>query len=506
IKWQENGFEIVGEALNCEEAIDVFKEKNPDIIITDIRMGEGNGLDLVAEIKELKPDVEFVIISGYEQFDYAKRALENGISAYLLKPIQNDELLKAMNNIKERLQKNDQICEIKAHIPTLKDNFIKFILTNKTNTIQNIEKNFALYNIEFPKNEYVVVKLCFDNYQSLTDKDSEIYDNLFNATINYTVKLYEYPLICENMGRCKYAFIISVDDEKVNKLEEFSVVDFLNSLKEQFRMVSQKTFSAGISTLYDNVVNINFAYDEAREAFKNKLKRGNDSIIKYSEITKCDETVVSISNDDIETMISCIKNVDYDGTLKVVNSFLEYIETLNNISVENIHNIVAEMFVMIMRSIFRENEDIVKVYGYVMQPFPEVQKYETIADIKAWTLASINKIFEDPNVYLECTYHPEIQQAIVIIMKDYMKPLTAESVASSLFISSYYLMHLFKKETGKTFNKFLTEHRIKVAVELIKTNKYKIYDICEMVGYKDPNYFTQIFKKFTGSTPSNFQQ
>ncbi|MEG2669464.1 MAG: AraC family transcriptional regulator, partial [Oscillospiraceae bacterium] len=158
------------------------------------------------------------------------------------------------------------------------------------------------------------------------------------------------------------------------------------------------------------------------------------------------------------------------------------------------------------RSIFRENEDIVKVYGYVMQPFPEVQKYETIADIKAWTLASINKIFEDPNVYLECTYHPEIQQAIVIIMKDYMKPLTAESVASSLFISSYYLMHLFKKETGKTFNKFLTEHRIKVAVELIKTNKYKIYDICEMVGYKDPNYFTQIFKKFTGSTPSNFQQ
>ncbi|MEG2584291.1 MAG: response regulator, partial [Oscillospiraceae bacterium] len=69
IKWQENGFEIVGEALNCEEAIDVFKEKNPDIIITDIRMGEGNGLDLVAEIKELKPDVEFVIISGYEQFD-----------------------------------------------------------------------------------------------------------------------------------------------------------------------------------------------------------------------------------------------------------------------------------------------------------------------------------------------------------------------------------------------------------------------------------------------------
>lgn len=421
IKWQEYGFQIVGEASNCEDALAVFQETQPDIVITDIRMGEGNGLDLAAAIKAVKPETHFVIISGYEQFEYAKRALEHGISAYLLKPIQNDELLSAMLMIQEKLEERSQIHQIKERIPSLKSQFIKALLQNQISSNEEIEKNCVLYHLKLPQKRFTVVKLCIDNYLSLTPLDIGQADEMIQATLEYTVKLYEYPLIYEKLDFCDYVLISPVDDT-LNRVDAFSVMDFLNSLQDQFGTVSQNTFSAGISAAHDALLETGQAYEEAVEALRHKLKRGNNSIIKYTEVSKDTQALVSLSNEDIETVITCIKNVDYDGAIKVIQSFFAHVDTLNNVLISNLHHIIAEMFVMIFRAIFRDSEGITKVYGHMLQPFSEVRKYETIADIRDWTVRCINQIFEDPNIYLECTYHPEIQQAIAIILSDYMEP------------------------------------------------------------------------------------
>lgn len=150
-------------------------------------------------------------------------------------------------------------------------------------------------------------------------------------------------------------------------------------------------------------------------------------------------------------------------------------------------------------------ETVTNVFGYSMHPFSEIQKLDTISEIEEWTKNTFNKLFENPNIYLQCTYHPEIQQAIATIMHSYSDPLTIEMFANDLYISPSYLMALFKKETGKTFNTYLTEYRVQKAIDLIKTNKYKIYEISKMVGYGDANYFSQIFKRITGKTPKNYK-
>ncbi|MEG1441556.1 MAG: helix-turn-helix transcriptional regulator, partial [Oscillospiraceae bacterium] len=203
-------------------------------------------------------------------------------------------------------------------------------------------------------------------------------------------------------------------------------------------------------------------------------------------------------------IIKSVKDADYKNTMLVVDKFFSQVYEKENVDIKSLKNIVSEMMVMVMRSIFKSSQTSINIFGRDVQPYAELQNMETILQIETFVKDFFNKLFEDPNLYLEYTYHPEIQQAINIIMKNYMKPLTVEAVANELLISQYYLMHLFKKEVGKTFNEFLTRRRIDVSIELLMTNKYKIHEICDMIGYKNTNYFAKIFKQLVGVSPKNY--
>lgn len=498
IDWQVHGFIFVGEAGSCSEAFRIFQETQPDIVITDIRMGRGNGLDLVDKIQELAPQTEFIIISGYKEFEYAKRALESGTVAYLLKPIQNDELLSAMLQAKEKLEKTHKMQQLESHLPYLKNSFLKDLLLNRNPNITKQQLEIAFHGM--PLDSYHAALVALDRAQTFTPNEVSVTHGLLLSAIDYTAELYHFSLHRENLNAYSCILIIPCPQE----WEETSALHFLSALQEQFSTLSEYTFSAGISRLHQGPSALAVAYREASSALKQKVLTGNGSIIDFNKLPKVSSSPVSISTQSIENIVRCIKKVDHYGAFQIIDTFFGDILKLKNVSTENIQTLVAEMLVMVLRSVFKNPSAIKTVFGHNLSPFWEVQKYETIEEIMQWTREIINKIFEDPNIYLECSYHPEIQQAVASIMQNYDKPLTVESIANNLLISPYYLMHLFKKETGKTFNAYLTEYRIKIAEELILSKKYKIYEISSMVGYKDPNYFSQIFKKFTGYTPKNY--
>ena len=150
INWNELGFELVGEAEDGDKAYELYTKHSPDIVITDIRMKHTNGLDLIERIHEENSETEFVIMSGYSQFDYAKRAYENGSAAYLLKPINNNELIEILLDIKNKATEKSQLDKrlniLDNELPSLKTSFYNNLIYN--DTIADIEEKAAVYNID----------------------------------------------------------------------------------------------------------------------------------------------------------------------------------------------------------------------------------------------------------------------------------------------------------------------------------------------------------------------
>lgn len=334
LAWEELGFSIVGEAKDGKEGFKRFLELRPDIVITDICMENGDGLELIKNIRSTASHADIIILSGYKEFEYAQKAIEYGVNSYLLKPIKNEDLTNALLSIKK--------------------------LRNDT------EEN----------------------------------------------------------------------DEETEKTE--------------------------------------------------------------------DSQVISFSHNDIKKVASSIRKVDYESTLSIINQYFEKIDRSKNVNISVLQTNILEFVILIIHSVFENKKGSEELFGKNFQPAREIHQLKTLEEIQNWIVQFINKIYENPNAFLNYTYQPEIQQAIAIIMFRYQEPLTVSDVASELLMSSSYLMYLFKKETGKTFNTFLTEYRINTAIELIKTGKYKIYEISELVGYKNPAYFIKLFKRFTGKTPKYF--
>lgn len=507
IEWQNYGFEIIAEAEDCEDGFEKYIKYSPDIVISDIRMGKSSGLDLVEKIHSCNPDTELVILSGYEQFDYARRAMESGISVYLLKPVENDELLSTMLALKEKIEAKKMIAgkldTLSEHIPYLKNKFINDLIHNKIDNKNAIYEKFNMYGITPPAENYIVANISIDNFNLMTDTEADEEDNLISETIDYIILNHNFNAFYGKISSCNYTLILSHHAEEYRSLNKFSTADFFDAIKEQFGMVSERTISIGISRSHKDITKINKGYLEAKRALSHRAISGKASIIDITNVPDGKSVMLSVTNEEIDTIVNAIKEVNYDRVFSTLENIFSRIESNSDLSA--VRESISEMIIMVFRSIFKLPESVVDVFGYPLHPFSEVRKFDTVSGIKQWVWEVFNKLFENPNIYLQCTYHPEIQQAVATIMNNYQTPLTIEAVANDLYISPSYLMFLFKKETGKTFNTYLTEYRVQKAIELIKTDTYKIYEICKMVGYSDSNYFSQIFKKITGKTPKNYK-
>lgn len=494
IDWKQYGFEIVGDAQDSDEAYEKFQLFHPDIIISDIRMGNTNGLDLISRIHSQSPQTRLVILSGYEQFDYAKRALENGVSAYLLKPVDNDQLLSTMQKLQNEIMQEQEAAKQNTKGVNLYD-FISEILQESNGQKEVFYQLCAQYHIHLPKKEFIVANFTIDGKKRLPQKEQdELHSTVMELTKQYQAEN-KSEFFSTSIDTCTFSIILPVQNS-------ISVRD----IKQFFDCRLHYTITVGVSEIHYDITEVISAFDQAQHALDYKVLAGSDRIIHFRDVPQGNAVQISISNQEIENIIQYIKKVDYKNTMQSVNHFFDSVKAMPCIDIYNLRNVVSEMTALIIRSIFIHENKMTQLFGRIIQPATELQNFETVFEIEQWFLDIINQLFENPNVYLDCSYHPMVQQAIAMIMQDYQKPLTIEYVANELLVSQYHFMHIFKQETGKTFNNYLKDYRISVAIDLIKSGQYKIYEIGPMVGYTDVQYFHRVFKQQTGLTPKKMAE
>ncbi len=513
IDWDAMGLEVVDIVNDGKAAYESICKNHPDIVITDIRMPNFDGLELIRLCKEKFPNVYFIIISGYGEFSYAKNAIKYGVEDYLLKPIKKKELEGALNKIKEKYDINytgEQEKErLRSIANTSKDKIQQSFLTNMIRCANdsNLVFDFHMeeinnqYQCRFQQGFFTVV-----NFQLYQKKEAMHRDSLdFLAC-----KLQE--IIKEELKELCTEFISLASEGTVICLMNTEDDHFLK-VKKQFHKikinVSNEIFSnivliMGVGNSYPDLNSIVRSYQEAEISLLNRIGYSNDYVIEYSKLKSFDKNIsdfidIKMRNDiiaaqermDVTAILHCIDLLRQQLTeyktdsLLVYNCFLELIEVLQFGS---------------------------KNYGVLFQKL-DLEEYKrkyksilTFDELFDWVSSEIIVKYRKFTDQKKVAEKKPIRVAKQYIYDNYNKNLTLESVSEFTGFNPTYFSVFFKKETGKNFSEYLTELRIKNAKSYIVSTDMDIADIAAEVGYNDLKYFSKLFKKVTGINPTEYRK
>lgn len=501
IEWQKYDCEIVAEASDGFEAIELYKQTLPDIIITDIVMTDSNGLDFISSVKEINSNVEIIILSGYDNFEYAQTALKYNVSSYLLKPISNDAIIEEILKIKKHIKKHKKMqIAMSAYSDTMKNNFL-FELLDTINSLNGpaFEQLCTQYNVCFPSEKYSIAIFQIDKVGSSQTNSALIQ---LKETVNYHIATNINYILSSFFDNNLVVLFVFSPLSGINDL-----YSFLNSIQNNYKNSSENTVTIGVSGICRGFSIISRAYQQAKIALKQRAIRGTNSLIDYTELSSNpDQASIELSFDKINNIINCIKHENSDKAIEIIDDYFNNIQKLKAIDIDAIKNNVLELVITMLRSLIKNSSSMSLIFKHDFFPSIEINSLEFISEIHEWTVNIIKNVSEYYSTYMSSDYSPTLKKAILYLQENYASRITANDVAKELLISTRSLSRLFLSETGKSFSEYLTEYRINVAVHLIKTTQYRIVDIAPLVGYNTMKNFYKTFKKITGHNPMYYKK
>ncbi|WP_209365568.1 AraC family transcriptional regulator [Sediminibacillus dalangtanensis] len=453
-KFLEDNFSdvtVVGEAANGRKAIEMAEALLPQIILMDIKMPGINGLEAIEAIHRRDPTIKFILVSAYDSFDYAKQAMKMGVKEYILKPSKKEETIRAVLRVKKEVMEEAARMEEHRHSSLIaRELFLTRLMKYEVGA-----DTFELQETLFPGLQsayFLAIK-----YQPLKEIETEDWAKHFGED-DYIYRMEDDQLIIVVLSRTRK------DKAAVLKLAR----------KLQVQLGPQAYIGAGYPT--DKLEDLPDAYHQAIQAVKHLEQIGNSNFgFPPAEQRQ--------SNNFLEDILLEVASGNHTNA---IHFFSEWWKDKED-SVEMLHELY-----------FRLKQEL-QQRG--IQP-PETG-FPVEDDYQGWTdylkLASLNVLHHYQS-------QDKMERAKKFIHDHFHEPISLEDVAEHAELSPNYFSNLFKASTGETFIDYLTHVRLQKAKEFLQSHRYTLKEICFMVGYKDPNYFSRVFKKYFSLSPKQYQK
>lgn len=497
--WAAIGVEVSGVAENGVQAIEMAKEYKPDIIISDIKMPEMDGLELTETITNLLPNTKVIILSAYNDFEFAQKAISCGVFEYMLKPYSPKDLLvvteRAVAEIMTQNQKNEMIQNITNQLEFSKYFMKNYYLGSLSEPVYS--DDFKAIFGEYPeKGKYVAVVISFDKGDSLVTYRTnyrlfhDIIKNINKKSLNY-IPFFEIT---------SFSYIFSFDKNDTESYINSVILDIADDMSEYLNFSTDAGFVIGVGSCVYERTGIEYSYKSAIEALKYSFYLGSKSVICISDF----ESAPAAYNYELicsEEFFNCIKAGDTETAIitikKLFDAFRENHESINTVH-RNCHNIIVKLASCMMQC--GHNPDILfsktDVWSLIRQHTDIAPLEELIINTVDLTISQINMERTSKN------------KAIVQNVKKFILESPSTSlidIAEHFHLSPNYLSKIFGQNSGTTIKNYIIQERINCAKEMLANTEKTMYDIALEVGYKTPQHFSVIFKKLTGVTPSKYR-
>ena len=503
IDWENAGFSFAGEATDGEIALSMIHELKPDILITDIKMPFMDGLELSAAIKKTQPWIKIIILSGHDEFDYAKKAISIGIEDYLLKPFTSEDVIESLKKVaaqidRERTQLSD-ISRMKEELRTQEKLVQKEFLNNLvhgSSDMTNLMARCQELGIDLLSRYYKIfiskIESSTNNIQRQQEACSRL--NSYAGTWEQTYSFFHHSnrLVCICKGATQ------------NELEE-NVFRIAQTIEHIATNNSDCIVTTGIGKTVDHLSLIPESYEDAK---------------KIVEISRQENQNRIISSDDIQ--------INNGGSLLELKENDPLVDRLKYASKNDISTIIEESLTLVHSNpgqfnvfasyilvdmIFAVSKLIENLGGNIKEIKPEIVQRSYLDNavtdenkFKSTMENILNFALEFRDSKSTSRYGDVILKAKKYIEENYAdQNTTLTTVADAVAMSPNHFSAIFSHECKTTFIEYLTNVRIEKAKKLMKETEMKGYDIAYECGFSDPHYFSYIFKKNTGLSPREFK-
>lgn len=516
IDWEKEGYIFCGEASDGELAYPMIIKEKPDILITDIRMPFMDGLELCKLVKKELPNIKILILSVYDEFDYAKEAIRLGVTEYLLKPISSGKLLEALNGVSEsiRREKEDKdlvrkyMEEMRENTEHEKQKFFEQMIVGNLSMADALETG-KKYEMNLSAGMYNLLLFRFTLGKE-NRKSGELLGEAEYAIEKLTERL-EYVFEFQR-GVEGWAFLLMADNEE--QMSE-RVKELSKDLEEIMKNYSTIAYFGGIGQPVARLRELEESFREAERALAARFTMELNRIISVEDIRMAQnvdtlDDIEITSFGEIEKTRTMLEKFLNNGAEDEIDEFVDVY--INELPEENLKSVLMRQYIIMDAYIVMMSfcEKIEGIEGEMQAQSEELKNsmktIQTLEEIKNYIRMLLKKIIGVRDTISGRRYSDIIEIAKDQIRKTYMSDeISLNTIAAEVGMSPSYFSSIFSKEMGKTFVEYLTEIRMDRAKELLMCSSMKTSEIGYEVGYKDPHYFSYIFKKTQNCTPKEFR-
>lgn len=496
VDWNAYDTELIGTARNGLEAMSFIENNMPDIVISDIKMPGMNGLQLVEKVNELYPQIAFILLSGFSEFDYARTAMQFGVKHYLLKPCNENSITDALSEVIEELEKQHSQeafmlniqKELSKVMPHAKEQFLKELVTNKMYGQRDWDDYGRLFSITIENEQVQLLLFQIEGkyeFEHMFAIKNIAQDVLGKATL----------LLSTTIGKHVLLLIKAMHESE-------PLFTRLKEVKQTFMSYYRLDITMAVSEA-GHIKDARKMYRETLECLNYQFYLGEGSIITKSDIERSDDNLLKPFFYDEEPLCMHVKSGDWAFVqAELGNYFIMLADSRMDTHLSKSY--VIPLYISIVRQ--GKPEEI----NDYLKKIADFDQFGTLRMIEQFVTENAQEICLN-NYTTHTKKHSCIIDKMIKVIQDHIAnpDLSLNWVASEiLYMNADYLGKLFKKETGDKFSNFVVRLRMEQAMgEIEKTGDVKVFELAEKFGFGDnPQYFSQVFKKYTGFTPSEYKR
>jgi two-component system response regulator YesN len=513
VKWEDYGYEIICDASNGEEALEKIEQYHPDIVLTDLMMSPIDGFELITKTKEKYPQIQFIVLSSYNDFDNVRAAMKLGAFDYIFKlTVKADELVKILQEasaaIKAVEPESDKGENSRKNLDVIKKKLIGKILNSEMAFDRSMEELKQLpLNINFDL-PYRVLYLKIDNFLIARKKgDFMNLDLLLFTMENILEELFNRSYKAEVFQDNDYDFIIVINEDELQDGAAFVAAiekEFKNFLEYIWQYCGIEV-SGSLSRKFTGVEFLKQAIGETGDALEQRFW-GETGRLNYCKAQKS-ETVAVPGEFRMFVLENLASNQDWHGVRSFLEQYLSFLENKKGWNSLEVRHLLKKVYRILSVSFAKCRIDIdvfVDRNGADMES--AVNGYTFYNRIRQSMMELLEQYINEYESGSGKGCRKEVAEVKSFIQTHLKEELTLPEIASMVNMSESHFSHIFKKETGISLGEYINQVRIEQAKYLLKTSDLKINEIADEVGICNPNYFSTQFKRRTGMSPLEYRQ
>ncbi|MDY8021682.1 response regulator transcription factor [Paenibacillus polymyxa] len=519
IPWKRLGIERVHQAASALAAVDVLEAYDIDILVTDIRMPGMTGLELIVEVNERWPHIRSLLLTGYADFEYAKKALQLKAFEYILKPVDDEEFIKcvsaAMDSLKEEWEAFDKVHQLqysrRNDFGVLRTHLMHDLLLGRDLPVQKIESKMSEYEIKL-RTGHPASMLLIQLGKHFSDMDYHSVSLIEYAIGNIAEEVFAPDF---HVWHCKapHDCLIVLIEGNWNSFPERNVDE-----QNHFLRAAIETFRKNVSNYLKGEIYVTltgwFKFPEElpklyqtaiRSLYWNHQVETDTLLFIEEQPGQSHSSVKSLEGLYMHpTLTHLLESRQWEEAEAKVSRVFEKMEEVGYTR-EHLYELFISVTSAFMYTAHKQGRFITQMDQVGFDPLHAQKMVQSFPHLQDWIFSMMNKLKSEWSASEQSAKSYVVKQVQELIAQDKGQELSVKTIADQVYLHPVYLSKIYKAETGEGLGDYIIRMRMERALYLLKYSNKKIYEITTELGYQNPQYFSKMFKKHYGMTPHEFR-